>query len=71
MTEIEKLYTLIFNIMDIDKNSSLWRLGRNEVFHYFPHNLRSLNYEGAVSLIHKILDTINLIAERLLIHTRI
>jgi len=41
----------------------VWKVGRNEVFHYFPHNLRSLNYEGAVSLIGKILDTMSLVGE--------
>ncbi len=31
-----------------------WKLGRNEVFHYFPHNFKKLNYEESISLISKI-----------------
>lgn len=29
----------------------VWKKGRNQVFHYFPHNFRKLSYEEAVGLI--------------------
>ncbi|MEN9389689.1 MAG: hypothetical protein RLY61_773 [Candidatus Parcubacteria bacterium] len=31
-----------------------WKKGRNEVFHYFPHNFKKLNYDEAISLITQI-----------------
>lgn len=34
-----------------------WKEGRNLVFHYFPHNLRSLNREEAIRLINQIIET--------------
>lgn len=33
-----------------------WKKGRNEVFHYFPHNIRAVNFEEAKSLIEQILS---------------
>lgn len=32
-----------------------WKKGRNEVFHYFPHNIRAVNFEEAKNLIEQIL----------------
>ncbi len=32
-----------------------WKKGRNEVFHYFPHNIRATNFEEAKNLIKQIL----------------
>ena len=32
-----------------------WREGRNEVFHYFPHNFRRLSYKEASKIIQDIL----------------
>lgn len=29
----------------------VWRKGRNQVFHYFPHNFRRLSYDEAMELI--------------------
>ncbi len=34
----------------------IWRKGRNQVFHYFPHNFRKLSYEEAKQIIDEILD---------------
>ena len=36
-----------------------WKLGRNEVFHYFPHNLKSLNLTEAVAVANQILTTMD------------
>ncbi|MEO6508845.1 MAG: hypothetical protein ABIO02_02735 [Patescibacteria group bacterium] len=34
-----------------------WRLGRNEIFHYFPHNLRSISFTQAEAIISQLLRT--------------
>lgn len=34
-----------------------WKIGRNQVFHYFPHNLKSLTLEEAEEIINHILNT--------------
>lgn len=37
-----------------------WKLGRNEIFHYFPHNLKSVNFEEAQTMITTIIETMEL-----------
>lgn len=32
-----------------------WKKGRNEVFHYFPHNVKAVSFEEAKNLIGQIL----------------
>ncbi len=34
-----------------------WRLGRNQVFHYFPHNLKAVGFDGAKNIINQIIQT--------------
>lgn len=34
-----------------------WKKGRNEVFHYFPHNLHSLTFNEAEKIVLNILQT--------------
>lgn len=44
------VYKKIQDRLDTDfanKVWNTWKLGRNEVFHYFPHNLKSLTLEQA------------------------
>jgi len=36
-----------------------WRRGRNQVFHYFPHNLQSLDIQEAEAIISDIVATMN------------
>jgi hypothetical protein len=36
-----------------------WKIGRNEVFHYFPHNLRAVAYPDAEKIITEILLTMD------------
>ncbi|EKE21138.1 MAG: hypothetical protein ACD_7C00345G0001 [uncultured bacterium] len=36
-----------------------WKIGRNQVFHYFPHNIKSLNFNEAKEIADKILETMN------------
>jgi hypothetical protein len=33
-----------------------WKLGRNEIFHYFPHNLRSVSITQAEAIIHQLIQ---------------
>ncbi|OGK14106.1 hypothetical protein A2861_04025 [Candidatus Roizmanbacteria bacterium RIFCSPHIGHO2_01_FULL_38_15] len=35
----------------------IWKKGRNEVFHYYPHNIKRLSFEDAKNLNHEILHT--------------
>ena len=36
---------------------STWKLGRNQVFHYFPHNLKAVSLIEAEEIIDEILNT--------------
>lgn len=36
-----------------------WKRGRNEVFHYFPHNIRSLDFQEARNIINDIVRTMH------------
>jgi hypothetical protein len=40
-----------------------WRRARNEVFHYFPHNVHSLTLQEAEEAIFLLIDTMNLIVD--------
>ncbi|MCA9307976.1 MAG: hypothetical protein R3B92_01380 [Patescibacteria group bacterium] len=40
---------------------NVWRRGRNEVFHYFPHNFRKLTYNEALEIIKEIIEVMNLL----------
>lgn len=41
----------------------MWHDGRNQVFHYFPHNFRKLSYEEALEIIEGILEAMQSAAE--------
>lgn len=34
-----------------------WTLGRNQVFHYFPHNFKAVSFEAAQDIISQIIST--------------
>ncbi len=34
-----------------------WRIGRNQIFHYFPHNLKAISFEEAEKVINQIVVT--------------
>jgi len=40
-----------------DKIWETWRVGRNQIFHYFPHNLKAINYSEAEKLINQLTTT--------------
>jgi hypothetical protein len=33
-----------------------WKIGRNEIFHYFPHNVKSITFEEAEDIIRQIIE---------------
>lgn len=37
-----------------------WKEGRNQVFHYFPHNFRKLEFDDALSIVKSILRAMDL-----------
>lgn len=39
-----------------DKIWQTWKIGRNQVFHYFPHNLKSVTFEEAEQIINTIIQ---------------
>ena len=38
----------------------IWRQGRNQVFHYFPHNFRKLSVTEAHDIIAELLDVMEI-----------
>lgn len=40
-----------------DRVWKTWKLGRNEVFHYFPHNVRAVTFDEANMTVGNILET--------------
>jgi hypothetical protein len=40
-----------------DKIWQMWKIGRNQVFHYYPHNLKALSFEEAESLVNQMIET--------------
>ncbi len=42
-----------------------WRVGRNQVFHYFPHNTRYVTFEEASSTVNRIIMTMKEAHEKL------
>ena len=34
-----------------------WKLGRNQIFHYFPHNLKAISFTEAEEIIGQIIQT--------------
>lgn len=54
------LYTKVYKnaTRDLaDKIWHTWKTGRNQVFHYFPHNLKALSYKEAQEIVDTIVQT--------------
>lgn len=34
-----------------------WKMGRNQIFHYFPHNLKAITFEEAEKIVTEIIAT--------------
>jgi len=51
------LYQKISNYADsklADQIWECWRIGRNRIFHYFPHNLKAISFTKAEELINRL-----------------
>lgn len=48
-----------------DQIWNTWKQGRNQIFHYFPHNLRSITFWEAKELIDLIIATMELSYKKL------
>ncbi len=35
----------------------VWKRGRNQIFHYFPHNLKAISFDEATAIIDEIIKT--------------
>jgi hypothetical protein len=42
-----------------DKLWAIWRNGRNQVFHYFPHNFRRLTEKEAANIVKEFISAMN------------
>jgi len=54
------LYKKITDVTDRDFAEKIWmtwKTGRNKIFHYFPHNLKAVNFIEAEEIIDMILRT--------------
>lgn len=40
-----------------DKIWQTWKLGRNQIFHYFPHNFKAVTFEEAEQIVQRIIET--------------
>ncbi len=40
-----------------DKIWQTWKVGRNQIFHYFPHNLKAVSYQEAEKIITQLINT--------------
>ncbi len=34
----------------------MWKVGRNQIFHYFPHNLKAVSFEEAEGIVNKFIE---------------
>ncbi len=48
-----------------DRIWTTWKSGRNQIFHYFPHNLKAVSFEEAKKIINEVLETMLQAYERL------
>ncbi len=49
-----------------DKIWQTWKIGRNQIFHYFPHNLKAVSFDEAKKIIDDILKTMQEAYEKLI-----
>ncbi len=56
----KSLYLKMKEAVDADFAEGVWqtwKLGRNQIFHYFPHNLKAITFEEAEQIINRITQT--------------
>ena len=44
---------------------SSWKTGRNQIFHYFPHNLKAVTFKEAEAIVGEIIKTMQEVFEKL------
>lgn len=49
-----------------DRIWEVWQRGRNQIFHYFPHNLKAISFNEAQNIIEEILKTMELAYKNLI-----
>ena len=42
-----------------------WKIGRNQVFHYFPHNLKMISFIEAQDIVNQIIQTMQITYQQL------
>ncbi|MFZ5424229.1 MAG: hypothetical protein ACOZAO_00340 [Patescibacteria group bacterium] len=47
-----------------DKLWQVWKKGRNQVFHYFPHNYRKLSFDEALGIIKEEIEVMTVAAAK-------
>lgn len=47
-----------------EKLWKMWKKGRNQVFHYFPHNFRKLSYQEALQIIRGFAEAMATVIEK-------
>src|SRR3989339_1446889 len=48
-----------------EKIWNIWKVGRNQIFHYFPHNIKAISFNEADKIITEILKTMEEAYERI------
>ncbi|NMB84367.1 hypothetical protein GYA28_03715 [Candidatus Roizmanbacteria bacterium] len=48
-----------------DKIWETWKMGRNQIFHYFPHNLKAVGFDDAQSIVNGLIKTMEETYEKL------
>lgn len=48
-----------------EKVWNTWKLGRNQIFHYFPHNFKAVSYDEAEKIVGQIIQTMEEAYEKL------
>ena len=49
-----------------EKLWTVWRKSRNQVFHYYPHNFRRLDYNEALEYIYEIIEAVYAVGKKCL-----
>ncbi len=48
-----------------DRVWNVWRTGRNQIFHYFPHNIKAISFDEAEKITNEILEAMEETYKRL------
>ncbi len=48
-----------------DKIWNTWKVGRNQIFHYFPHNIKAVSFDEAETITNQIIQVMESTFEKL------